>query len=1198
MLISTELMDDYKNMTMAMPEKRMTACSDGKNKTLYSIGSDGHFYLLHENLTEHKGWEKINLTAELAKQYSGHVFEIKTFDVRKRNEKYQAVFVAEIDQKPELFYGEGKTKESFIWNQIPFDVQGKTCADIVAVYLSAFDKIGYVICDIKQTIQKEELTRYFVDCKAKENAWKEHPLPADFTITKQSSVGRSGNSKVDGIYTLGSLGKEHQLLYCPFYNRFKPELPPLPIRFEVKKQIDAIAVSERIEEAKTDLFACGSGTLYLYPGDQQRDLCNPKQLLKSEVFQKVEGLQVQVVEKRVVISGLNQQGQLFYCSAPFDKQEDAKAWGQPEVVASNMAYADYTADSDSQSESFFGVKKDGKYLQIIEKSKQTGIWREKSILLPAMEGIAQKVLSYITRIQIKDAENVFCASQKLKLRTQQLCSVYINGQYYQLDKEPTEIYCDEFGKLQIIEEAAGLYGTEITVELEGISKVVRPSREPIQRLFELDTPEKLKAARVEGEKLIGDCEEEQIAAISKTLSQIGKSEAAKQLLSGDVQLRLNAGIQKRRLSAIELQGESKEMSGIVLAFGNGELKKAEQAEQVQILSLIDGTEQITGRVCLALDESAVSLDSWDVIYTTANEFFEEIKRLGEEAFKVVISCVEDVWNFTLKVGKIIYTFVIDTLEKLGAGLLKLLEYIKVEAKKLLQYLKYIFDWEDIKKVADTLQTAVLHGFDYMEDEITECQKQIHGIADTITGYLDAWAEIEHKDVMENSLKRRTGNDTELDVRQSYLLDCCAKNAEQGVIKKQIKTSFTDKQAEQFQKCMQNLFLTMETQDVILDDFLEKIKKELLDAEKLKEMSFGDICKKILAIIGDGIIYTLENVMEAVLEAVKLLLEQIKLLLSTPIHIPIVSNILLEVFGIEEKSILQISCLVLSAAIVPGMKLCGQGDLLKDEVLEQICKPQKTQSISKKNSLELKSVAEDANLPVTKTEHEAYAALHITCGIVNTCETFVAVKCQMQKPKVAGESAIEESFSVWDIADAVLSVIDGGCYISAFFIYQPCQLISKNWVKIYNMIFGTVKYGGLACKISNKLSGTIVSILGGCCTSECCETMQNILGSNKLKKAGEFVNAIGAGFLILGDIFYMVWGTEGKNDNEKELLYLDCSSLIGDNIRVIMDNIIPYVEEPETKGILVGVRAFFSIVYSGLQIAEGANALGMPAKAEA
>ena len=73
---------------------------------------------------------------------------------------------------------------------------------------------------------------------------------------------------------------------------------------------------------------------------------------------------------------------------------------------------------------------------------------------------------------------------------------------------------------------------------------------------------------------------------------------------------------------------------------------------------------------------------------------------------------------------------------------------------------------------------------------------------------------------------------------------------------------------------------------------------------------------------------------------------------------------------------------------------------------------------------------------------------------------------------------------------------------------------------------------------------------------------------------------------------MTMGTEGKSKEEKELLYLDCSSLIGDNLRIALDNIIPHVEDPNVKtGCIVG-RAFFSVSYSALQIAEGADALGM------
>ena len=1153
LVISSELIDDYRRMSVAMPEKKMHV--ETGEKALYSIGYDGNLHLLYENIKEHKGWESVNLTEVLGSKYGLSDYEVTTFDVRRNEMKKVIVLAVRCGKKYQIFYGESNQKVCMEWKRLPTTEQLEQ-AEVDAIYLSVFDKYHCVICDWKVN---DRITRYFVNPEDAE--WRRHELPADFEKTTGAILGRTASDKVDGIYTLGKLYGETQLLYTPLYNRFNKEIPPLSIRFQTEKMTGAMAVLADEEKKYSHLFVCGALGLYVYPAMEQKDLCRPRLLIHSEQFDKMSSLCVYQTDAEIVVTGVGSAGNLFSCRASVEQWLTPEAWRKETIIEKGILYAESIWDINQQKEIIFGVSRDGKEYEMLERSELTGLWSRGNVRIPDSGKPARKIPSYVTRVN---------SSQKqVEISASRTCCVYINEQYYRLGTDPQVISCDETGTLRIVEEANEIYATEITARAGENCKSICPSKDAIQRLFELDSPEKWKSARVNGEPLIGEeCDTRQLEAIAQALDMVGKHEATKGLLEGQIRNHTLQSVRRKNLENVTLQEETQSAGFMQIRFSYGKLMGIAEQKNSRLLAL-------PGNAACVLEADAVSGDIWDVIYISAAEFFEIISKLGREILDVTLSCVKNVWNFTVCIGKKIYTFIMDTLEKVAAGLMKLLEYIKVGVKKIVDYLKYLFDWNDIKKVAKALEGAVNSGFDIFEQEIVQCQVRTHELAEMLTAALDKWAGIEHYDVTKGSLEGRTESAVSLDVRQSYLIDYAKNNIECGVVSTNCMENISTSELSEFQQHIENIFHFMQTEKVIMDDLIVKIKMELLDENKLKSMSFGEIGKKLLAILANASVYTLENIVFSLLEAVKILLRQIQRLLMTPIHIPVISDILKEIFGIEEKSILELGCLILSVAVVPFIKISGKTEMLQDEVLAYIENPRRS----------VKLCNEASGVPISKAKKNAFAVLHIVCGIANLCETGTALKMHLQSPRVYPEGAPETGNSMIEIADAALSVIDGGCYMAAFLIYQPCELESKNWIRIYNISFSVLKYGGLACKISNKLSDSLISLFARLGT-EWENISRRFLKSDYLKKVGEYCNAIGAGCLIVGSIFYMTLGTDGKSKEEKELLYLDCSSLIGDNIRIILDNVIPYIEQPQARAVCIGLRAGFSVAYSGLQIAEG------------
>lgn len=1179
--ISAELMDEYRKMTTVAPEKRTRVCAG--EKSMYSVGTDGHLYCLRENIKEHKGWEQTDLTGQIP-DLSGHAsVEVTAFDARANEKETRIVFSAKCDGKNRIFYGKSVGGDGYSWQPVLQAEQNNEEYEPAALYLPESSEESLIICDF---LRDGRIVRRAVRGEGKEQGNKYPELPVDFSETVQSLPGSASGSKVDGIYTFGVLSGEKQLLFVPHYNRFNRELPPLPMRLAVDQDVDAIAVLDN--GSGTDLFACGGGHLFCYPGGAGKDLCAPVILAESEYFTGVTSFCIYRTDSELAAAGINRKGEMFISRASLQNWSNPEAWGQPYAVSGRMLAAECIWDQETGKECAFGVSGDGKYVRWMERSKETGFWTQESIMIPAPDQTAVKIPSYVTRIQVTE-DGTPGSEEALTVRASQPCRAYVNGQYYILDDRGQTVECDKTGCVRIVEQANGLHGTELIVEMDDVRQKIAPSRNAVERLFELDSPEKLRAASVNGRPLVDSSStDEQLAAVAKTMDVIGKSKAVSALWEDDnMSFRRTAAVRRNLEQVVpEKPAPGKSVENpqqIRLSFEAGNLCGIADGAigKYQLMS-------VAGCGVCAIDTAAAYENGLDVIYTTAAEFFRKLKEAGEKIIETVISCADDIWRFTLQIGKKIYTFVMDTLEKLEAGLLKLFEYIKAGAEKIIEYVKYVFDWDDIKRTAKALECAALNSFDILLQQTGALQGDLHSFAEKITSALDKWADIEHCDVTHQSLQDRAGSDVSLDVRQSYLLDYSRQNLSNSSVVDSNLSSLPEQDIGIIEANLKNIFGFLDTEGIILDDFVKKIRDELLDAEKLKTMSFGEIARKLLAVITDTAVYTLENIIFSALEIVKILVSWIKKMLSTPIHIPIVSDILKDVFGIEEKSILEIGCLVIAAAAVPLLKLCGQGRLFREEVfacIENAGKtlPVKNTNAGRQTAVQTREILSEAanngnaaELLISEAQRDAYGALHIICGVVNLCETGAYLMAEMEEEQQGA------GISFWSVAEIALSALDGGCYIAAVFVFQPCQLPLTNWIRIFNTAASTIKYSGLVVKSADKAFGL-------CLPADSAA----LKFFDKIKSLGEYLNAIGAGLSVIGNIFYMAMGTDGKNQPEKTLLYLDGSSLIGDNIRVILDNFIPHQEDKKVKAILKAVRSFFSVTYSALQIAEGSTGISYP-----
>ncbi len=93
-----------------------------------------------------------------------------------------------------------------------------------------------------------------------------------------------------------------------------------------------------------------------------------------------------------------------------------------------------------------------------------------------------------------------------------------------------------------------------------------------------------------------------------------------------------------------------------------------------------------------------------------------IRDAIKKATSVVIGAVKGVVHFIVRTAEGIIDFVIDTVEKIGEFVEAVVEKVVKTIKQFIEFLQFLFNWDDILKTQRYLVGAINAGFDYVKEQ--------------------------------------------------------------------------------------------------------------------------------------------------------------------------------------------------------------------------------------------------------------------------------------------------------------------------------------------------------------------------------------------------------------------------------------------------------------------------------------------------
>ncbi len=511
-----------------------------------------------------------------------------------------------------------------------------------------------------------KVDRYFVDANPDktDELWSPYHLPEDQAAVLDVAIGRM-NMGVPrrGTYTLyqkvdGTL----QISFAPV-GETRYGQPMAPKSFAAPAKAGCLAVFPDESAAGCSvLFVGGAGVFTYDVAAQEKGKPAATALGETASVTGIRQLLVRGQADQFRLWALTADQVLYSVTGPLS----LSGWSPPLSLRTNVAQMAALDNRTRRSDELFAVSSATlPTIMHLWLDPATSLWMEGDLPAPD-SGSTQSFPCYTTVIRFVDARGAPAAGQPVQLSASQWAYATVNGYYKTLaggaDNTIT-VNTDGMGTITLINKVSLLATPvfQVTADFLDAPVVADPSAALRARLAEqLSSKDLSDITLPDGTKLVPD------GVDPGTLSVV--QDGINQLLS--------------LTSSVPADGSPAD---------TGTAPGASTAQVSMRVRVRPPPLQlgVVGNTLQKLDDAvdAVVCAAGDVIQTCINGI--------ETVVGYTIRAVEKVWEFVVQVGEQVISFVIRTLSDILSALTWLFQEIGVLIDKLISWLGFLFDWDDI-----------------------------------------------------------------------------------------------------------------------------------------------------------------------------------------------------------------------------------------------------------------------------------------------------------------------------------------------------------------------------------------------------------------------------------------------------------------------------------------------------------------------
>lgn len=1143
---SSELMKNYKQAAIMAPEEKFEALQTyNGHALLFSIGTDKTFYVTQEISGHDTGWEKTDLSSLLiATNFAGQDnVSCKTFEIAQNIQtgNIGIAMVINDNQQDHLYLCLGNTNtdtkwlDNPTWEYFPYDDSAHPVSSLVIsnVFISeTADNNQYIVVDsIRDPDSPKKLVyRHYIDTeKTNGLAWQAHDLPFDLEAEcdYSSCLGRQKGQYIDGMYTFGQVDGVAQFAYQPLYNVWNPDIPPSPAHLNLPGNIIPEAIAPlRKNDLSTDLFVSANSGLYYFNSANQKDNATATLLFSHSMFNGIRKLFAFNSDDLIIIWGLNANDEIFYTSCSSNQLTLAAAWSHPLPILTQVDMVSPYVNKINNGNAFFAVAENE--LKIVTQSPHTTSWKSSSVLLPALDtDKSKKFSSYTTRIQLNDENDQPLGNTSLSLSASTRTAVYINHLYYILDTVPIQINTDQLGSITIVEWVDGLSCTQFIVS-EGNNQeiAINPMEKPFNTIASLNTTDSL---------------------INATITSY----------DGSTQQLIDSNVSNTDLKTV--------------ADGNQQLADcyASLSDTPVFLTAFKPQKRLSKKHKKVFNTfyaapNSTHVSSSNPIDVSAGDLYNWLKSGVESIIQIVKDAASSTWHFIANIAGQVYRAVLDTVETIVGAVEWVFNAIKTAIEDLIAFLEFLFEWNDItrtKKVMRNLTTL------FLQDQVNtlpEVKKQFNNSVNEAITAINGWAGIDDwtglgsaasEPVNKNSRPNNGSSSS-----STFLTHHFQKNA--GNI--QLKGTATD--PDPTQELINVLLNTLNQEGEILGEVITQLEDL---AGETASLSLTQVLEKLIAILADGVLESAANVVDALIDLLQQLGNTILDILSTPIHIPVISDILND-FGVSDISMLDLFCWVCAVPATLIFKLANHSAPFPDdsntsflihtddynEIIEAFATPE---NVFSRNT---SAVTSTSTMPAS-VKNSVFVIGHTFSGFFTLMSSFIT----------SFEAAEETGDNPFSTPSMILGTLSGASNALASFLVPktPTKNEAINWLN-----YVTTGVGYLNMMI---FSGPAQDKFGAPTSSF------SFLKVNDSRATGAIIDACLTIPALIGTVWHYAELSNDSASSERSQAIIEETSNIMSYLSREQYAIAVNSEDPETKAITIGIMIGSFVCYSGLQLGD-------------
>jgi hypothetical protein len=873
---TTELMTNFAQAEIMCPEAEIIALQASHGEALlFSISTEGSLYVTVESTGTRSGWKRANLSAAQV---------VKDFAQDKKarcvhfaasqcgNGTIHLALVVRTNGNDHLYLSLGNKDADLswidapVWTSVPYDDKShvRSSLTISDVFISDASDAEYIVVDVVRDPASATslIYRYYIDStRANGSAWQPHDVAADIQTEKyKSTLARKtcqGTYAVDGIVTCGQINGVAQLMYSPLYNVFDPSIPPSPDILHLPEGTIAESVAAcRNADNSADLYVISGGALYWFASDNQENGATGVLVVQNDLFIGVRTLFAFLASStQVVVWGLNSSNEIFYITCSLGRQTERSAWSNPVPILSGVEQLAPFANRTYSANCFFAHTGQNKLVKAV-KSPGTLMWTFQSITLPALTKStpAQSLDSYTTQIQVTNDNGLPASNAEIRLSSTNVVAVTINHHYCILSSMPIIVTADALGCITVVEPVDSIQGSRLTVEIGNTSVQINPMNKPFQQSVTLDTVDKLRSATIH--------------------YQDGGSKSLAHAETAHADLVAVASMNARLATTYQALASPTDTPPVAL--------------------FADATTNL-GTNCTLID---------------CGDFFSWLISRIDQGFQDAVSFIEDtatkIWKMVVVIAGKAYHAILNTVEAVVKATIWIYDQIKIAAKDVIDFLKFLFDLEDLKRTKAVLKNTVKL---LLQNEVKQIETIRHDLKSAITtaeNIVNQWAGLKPWSELGPDANATVSSKSSGTIHQSAPGNLLQHHFE-GNAQDHTFLSPLPQQSQATSDVFDALIQAIENEDSSIKSSIDNIQSL---AKDFSSLSLQDALEKLLAIVVDFGLNTFENVADAVLNLLCALAESALERFDIPIHIPVLSDVL-NSFGVLDFSFLDAVCWVMA-----------------------------------------------------------------------------------------------------------------------------------------------------------------------------------------------------------------------------------------------------------------------------------------------